>query len=290
VRRLLSSDSRFPRPFRVGVQLRFLRSDIEDWVANGGSAPKVEVRSAGGRTETRRLPVGSAPTIRRDGGRQILTGYAAVFFDGTPGTQFELAPGLVERYGATAFDADIGDGVDVVATWNHNLDNLLGRRASGTFRLSVDARGLRYELDLPNTVIGNQVAELAARGDITGSSLQFITRDSREFQENGVTVRELLDLELIECGPVWMPAYKAASAGLSNAGIGAGATTGNRSKAKADRDRIAIELALMDAEMADEQPPRRVPTRGRPGATMHGDIAEINRVIRDGYAATPRAY
>lgn len=46
VRRLMMTDPRFPRPFRVGTALRFLRSEIEAWVAGGGS-PGPTVTRAG---------------------------------------------------------------------------------------------------------------------------------------------------------------------------------------------------------------------------------------------------
>jgi hypothetical protein len=39
--------------------------------------------------------------------------------------------------------------------------------------VSADDHGLHYEIDLPDTTLGTDVAELLRRGDISGSSLGF---------------------------------------------------------------------------------------------------------------------
>ena len=54
------------------------------------------------------------------------------------------------------------------ALFNHERGALLGRTCSGTLRLSEDGTGLRYEIDLPDTTVGRDVAALLERGDLTG--------------------------------------------------------------------------------------------------------------------------
>ena len=97
-------------------------------------------------------------------------------------------------------------------------------------RLSVDKTGLRYEIDVPDTTIGKDVAESITRGDVTGSSFAFIptkvewTRDDKR----RVDVRTIMDLDLIDTGPVTYPAYD-------------GTTTGMRSDVKTARDKWVME-------------------------------------------------
>lgn len=70
-----------------------------------------------------------------------LSGYAAIFYDGTPGSEFALAPGLYERIHRGAFANTLKR--DIVCAFNHSLERILGRTTAGTLRLSVDNRGLR---------------------------------------------------------------------------------------------------------------------------------------------------
>ena len=67
-----------------------------------------------------------------------IVGYAAVFDQ-----ESEPLGGFVEVIAPGAFDDVLG--ADVRALFNHDANYLLGRTASGTLTLSVDAVGLRYE-------------------------------------------------------------------------------------------------------------------------------------------------
>ena len=83
----------------------------------------------------------------------MIEGYAAVFYDGTERTEFRLGPNMVERIHPGAFDEAFRDD-DVVALFNHDQSLIIGRRSAGTLRLSLDARGARYEIDEGETTIG----------------------------------------------------------------------------------------------------------------------------------------
>lgn len=161
---------------------------------------------------------------QRADGVQVLTGYGAVFYNpDDPGTEYRMWPDLVERIMPTAFAAALAEGDDVRSFFNHDEGQVLGRSASGTLRLSTDQVGLRYEVDLPRTGAGPIVAELVERGDVPGSSFQFIVGGpqakrgrvvwAEEKQANGlvVDVRELHDVDLREVGPVMWPAYATGS-------------------------------------------------------------------------------
>jgi HK97 family phage prohead protease len=155
--------------------------------------------------------------------KPVLVGYAAVFYDeDDPGTQYQLFPGLVERIMPTAFDRCIRENQDVRGLFNHEPDNLLGRRSSGTMRLAVDQRGLLYEIDYDEDDPDHRrVMAKLERGDLTGSSFSFWVPDGgqRFYPEDPASpaildVRELLDVDVLDVGPVTFPAYDATTSGI----------------------------------------------------------------------------
>lgn len=123
--------------------------------------------------------------------------------------------GFVERVAPGAVDKSLADGLDVLARYNHDDAYLLGRTASGTLRLTSDETGLRYEIDLPDTTVGRDVAALAARGDIYQSSFAFYTvSDEWGETEQGYPLRSLTNVRLVDVAPVNTPAYLDTEAGL----------------------------------------------------------------------------
>ena len=93
----------------------------------------------------RRCTSGLVECRQGDGSNGMISGYAAVFYDGTPETEFELWDGAVERVFPEAFKA-VGES-DVMALFNHQPSLVLGRSGAKTLRLAVDKKGLRYEID-----------------------------------------------------------------------------------------------------------------------------------------------
>lgn len=184
-----------------------------------------------------------------DGTPTRIVGYGAVYFrDGDPGTEFELWPdGPIERIMPGTFDRAVRED-DVRGMYNHR--HVIGRTLSRTMRLSVDNKGLRYDIDVPETQTGRDVLELIDRGDITGSSFGFEITDEEWRKVDGRTIREISGVRLFDTGPVDFPAYE-------------GTTTGIRAIGSVDEAKAAFE-AEMDRERARIQAQRdRVMTRGR---------------------------
>lgn len=151
----------------------------------------------------------------RDGGAKVLTGYAAVFYrEGDSGTQYELYPGLVERIAPTAFTRALNERHDVRGLANHDPNQVLGRTTANTLKLSVDERGLKYEIELPDTQIGRDIAVSVKRGDVTGSSFAFVPKKQSRQKGQGVDIRMIEDLDLFDVGPVTFPAYAGSSVGM----------------------------------------------------------------------------
>ncbi|MEM4167544.1 MAG: HK97 family phage prohead protease [Candidatus Caldarchaeum sp.] len=169
---------------------------------------------------TRELRISRKSVEVRQSGDNVMTlrGYAAVFYDpNKPGTEYGFGNGVVERIRPTAFAKSIQQRSDIIATFNHDPNNLLGRTSSGTLRLTIDNTGLLYEVDLPNTHYANELVTLVQRGDVWGSSFAFVVPDGGEqfervqLDEGEKLIRWLVDVELLEVGPVAMPAYYATS-------------------------------------------------------------------------------
>lgn len=153
---------------------------------------------------------------------RTIVGYAAIFYRaGDPATEFRVMDDFVERIHPGAFDAALRED-DVRGLFDHRSDRVLGRRVPGvekpTMRLSVDERGLKYEIDLPEHELG--VGELIQRGDVTGSSFGFSAyvdygakRGRIVWEEvDGVLIRNVHDLTLYDVGPVTYPAYEGSTA------------------------------------------------------------------------------
>lgn len=145
-----------------------------------------------------------------------LQGYAAIYNSPTqlPGFREQVKPG--------AFDKAVNG--DVVALWNHNADIPLGRTTAGTLHLASDARGLRYEIDLPNTQSAREYYESVRRGDVSGSSFGFVVADGgkgqvwsegRASDGSYFVQRDLTDVTLLDVSPVTYPAYKDTSATIA---------------------------------------------------------------------------
>jgi HK97 family phage prohead protease len=171
-------------------------------------------KSASQYTETRFLNQ-ERSNVRQEGEEGKIAGYGAVFWDGNAETEFKLFSedniDIVERIQPGAFDGVLEQ--DVRAFFNHDMNQILGRRISGTLRIGVDNTGLWYEIDAPDTATAREVLELIRRGDVSGSSFSFGIDDVDSAiewtAEEGKEVRWLKRFdELIDVGPVAMPAYE----------------------------------------------------------------------------------
>lgn len=138
-----------------------------------------------------------------EGRRPIISGYAAVF--NSP--SHDLG-GFKEIVRPGAFSRSIASGANVRAYHNHDMNLLLGTTQSGTLRLSENQRGLKYEIDVPDTTYGEDLLKLVKRGDIRGSSFKF--SNPKDQWNNQGTKRELIDVDLLDVSTVDNPAYEAA--------------------------------------------------------------------------------
>jgi len=149
-----------------------------------------------------------------DGAGKTITGYAAVYYDGTPGTEFRLWDGAVERIMHGAFDESLTNGDDVMALFNHERNNILGRSTSGTLKLTSDKIGLKYEIKPGDTSISRDVIEHITRGDLKGSSFAFDITEELWTAGKEFDIREVRSVKLLDVGPVTFPAYEATTSNV----------------------------------------------------------------------------
>lgn len=172
------------------------------WGSRSGDDGAVERRLMAGPVEL------VAPTAGEKAAGQ-LTGYAAVFYRaGESGTEYALTDRVRERILPGAFKAALARGDDVLALYQHDTAGLLGRSSAKTLRLLEDEKGLRYEIDIPDTTAGRDVAEYVRRGDVRGSSFGFRADEQRWTDlDGGKRLREVRSVRLLDVGPVVQPAY-----------------------------------------------------------------------------------
>lgn len=171
---------------------------------------------------------------------RMLVGYCAMFdapydcFD-----PFFSLDVFSERIDPKAFDRTLREDPDVRALRNHDWDQVLGRTKAGTLRLSADARGLAFELDLPDTTLGRDTREDVRSGNIDGCSFGFIVRDEQiDRGDKSKLVRTILDVDLIEITPACsFPMNPATSVNVRHLGQ---ARPGGRPRVELARRRLAL--------------------------------------------------
>jgi uncharacterized protein len=138
-----------------------------------------------------------------------ISGYAAVF-----NSRSEVMWDFVEIIKPGAFARSLKDGADVRALAHHEGQQIIGRRSANTLRISEDDKGLKVEIDLPDTQAGRDTLTSVKRGDLTGMSFGFETMKDNWYRDQappGLLVRELMDVNIHEVSVVTWPAYTATS-------------------------------------------------------------------------------
>lgn len=178
--------------------------------------------------------------FREKDGAASISGYAAVFNKETVigGGMW----GFREQIDPKAFDGAVKTD-DVRALFNHDPNYLLGRTESGTLRLSVDSKGLKYDVDLPDTSQARDVRTLIQRGDVSGSSFGFTVDedewDERDVKSGKLPLRTILKASLFDVSPVTYPAYPQTSVSA-------------RSKAEAAVEAEKVRSAAVEAAKTPE--------------------------------------
>lgn len=159
--------------------------------------------------ETRTVDITNITTRSKEDEPLKASGYAAVFDSRTSiGDYFDevISPG--------AFTKTIKENKDIRALFNHNWDNVLGRTKAGTLSLSEDKKGLKFDLELPDTTVARDLAVSMERGDIDQCSFGFYVTSETWDYDAEPALRTINEVELYEVSLVSIPAYDDTEAAL----------------------------------------------------------------------------
>ena len=177
-----------------------------------------------------------------------VEGYALVF-----NTLSRDFGGMVEEIDQHALDGVLADS-DVKCWMNHDSsrgalarcrgENVPQSPVGNSLELEIDATGLRYAFDAPNTDLGNELLEGLRRGDISQSSFAFTVKEDKwERLEDGMVKRTILKFDrLFDVSPVYDPVYLDTSVEIDRRGYDALIADEAAARQKADEARKA-ELA-----------------------------------------------
>ena len=157
------------------------------------------------KTETRNLTANSIEIREEENGKRTITGYAV---------KWEMKSHTMgyfrrfkEQFKRGAFTESLTND-EQLALWSHDTSKVLGRTKNGTLRLYEDDVGLRFELDLPNTTLGNDAYETIKRGDVDGVSFGFrMQKEEWDESDPDNIIRSISKAKLVEISPVAFPAY-----------------------------------------------------------------------------------
>lgn len=191
--------------------------------------------------ERRAVEITELRVQREEGKATRVGGYAALF-----NSESVDLGGFTERIAQGAFASSLSK--DIRALWNHDTNHVLARTASGTLRLNEDQRGLAFEMDLPDTTMGRDLAVLVERRDVTGMSFGFQVRNDQWAKVGDKRwLRTLLDVDLHEISATGFPAYQATELGMRSVDTADVAATFARVKAEHEarvRKLRLLELSL----------------------------------------------
>lgn len=196
-----------------------------------------------------------------------LSGYAATYnnFSHNLG-------GFIEKVAPGAFNRSLKEGADVVATFNHDPNKVLGRTKSKTLSISQDERGLKWtaQLDPANTEHRNLHSSVK-RGDIDQCSFAFtVDKDGQSWEDadgsDGIWLkRTLTDVDLKDVAAVTYPAYP-------------GTNVDARSGAFVPKEILAL-VEVRSAKVAGEK-------RAAEEQSLEDQIQAVNAALQAKYPST----
>ncbi|WP_035430871.1 HK97 family phage prohead protease [Bacillus sp. UNC322MFChir4.1] len=157
------------------------------------------------KTELREQTGSNIEIRENDGGSRTITGYAVKWE--MKSVTMGYWRRFKEQFTRGAFTESLTQD-DQLALWSHDTSRVLGRTKNGTLRLFEDDIGLRFELDLPSTTLGNDTYETIKRGDVDGVSFGFqMVKEEWDESDPDNIVRSVTKAKLAEISPVAFPAY-----------------------------------------------------------------------------------
>ncbi|MEI4713499.1 HK97 family phage prohead protease [Bacillus cereus] len=156
-------------------------------------------------TEKRELLSSEIEIREAEGGLRTITGYAVKWE--MKSVTMGYWRRFKEQFKRGAFTDSLTQD-DQLALWSHDYSQVLGRTKNGTLRLFEDEIGLRFELDLADTTLGDDTYKTIKRGDVDGVSFGFqMVKEEWDESDPDNIVRSVTKAKLVEISPVAFPAY-----------------------------------------------------------------------------------
>lgn len=148
--------------------------------------------------------------VKDANGKNYLEAYGIVF-NSNSRMLYRL---FIERILPEAIN-DSTDMSEIVCKYNHDINRTLGTTWGGTLTWTRDSKGIKYRVELlDDNENAKEVMQLAARGDLRGSSFEFdVAQDgyrwiTEKIGEVEYDVREIFNFRKIsDLSPVIRPAY-----------------------------------------------------------------------------------
>jgi HK97 family phage prohead protease len=153
--------------------------------------------------ERRYFPLNGVQVETRQGGSPTIRGYAAVFDSLSKNLGF-----FRERIAPGAFARSLRED-DIVALFNHDPNYPLGRTSNGRLKLHEDSRGLHMQVSPTQTSYAADLVTNIRDGTVPGQSFSFTDARDKWSREDGVEVRTLTGMRILDVSPVVFPAYTA---------------------------------------------------------------------------------
>ena len=173
---------------------------------------------------------------------------------------------FVERVKVGAFKRALERADDVRILLNHDWTRDLGGIKDGNLELYEDAIGLHARA----TITDKEVMEQAKKGELRGWSFGFTDRDVDQGEENGLTVRNVKDLDLFEVSLInrsRVPAYDGTLVAVRSA---------DDSKSLNISDYIESELNL---RVENEEQPENTDNHAADNGAV--DYTEYHKIIEE---------
>lgn len=139
---------------------------------------------------------------------RTVEGYAVVF-----NSESVDLGGFTEIINPGAITEDVINNSDILFLLDHSRERgLLARskNGSGSLKVEIDERGVKYSFEAPNTALGDEVLEGLKRGDINKCSFAFtVSTDSWVKRADGSILRTIESIDkLYDMSIVYNPAYE----------------------------------------------------------------------------------
>lgn len=123
--------------------------------------------------------------------------------------------GFKEIIAPLAITQDFINQQDIVMLYNHEEDEGVLARSkfgSGSLNITVDAVGVNFSFECPNTSLGNDTLESIKRGDLDSCSFAFIVGSDEVQRIENELIRTITSFKVIrDLSIVVFPAYEATS-------------------------------------------------------------------------------